>query len=74
MKSEFLEWFVGFADAEGNFNIRLTNLSDNTYKSAQFTFQIGLHKDEIEVLEYIGGGGWWVRCMAGECCTNLLQW
>jgi hypothetical protein len=28
-------------------------LNDNTYKYAQFTFQIGLHKDEIKVLEYI---------------------
>ena len=53
LNSEFLEWFVGFADAEGNFNIRLTNLSDNTYKSVQLTFQIGVHKDEIKVLEYI---------------------
>lgn len=50
---EFLEWFVGFADGESNFHIRLIALTDNTYKSAQFTFQIGLHKDEIKVLEYI---------------------
>lgn len=28
-------------------------MENTTYKSAQFTFQIGLHKDEIEVLEYI---------------------
>ena len=28
LNSEFIEWFVGFADGEGNFNIRLTNLSD----------------------------------------------
>ena len=48
---EFLEWFVGFSDGESNFNIKLTALDDNTYKSAQFTFQIGLHKDEIKVLE-----------------------
>ena len=50
---EFLEWFVGFADGEGNFHIRLIASTDNTYKSAQFTFQISLHKDEIKVLEYI---------------------
>ncbi len=37
----------------GNFHIKLTALKDNTYKYAQFTFQIGLHKDEIKVLEYI---------------------
>jgi hypothetical protein len=28
-------------------------LKDNTYKNAQFTFQIGLHADDIKVLEYI---------------------
>ena len=49
----FLEWFVGFTDGEGNFHIRLDALKDNIYKSAQFTFQIGLHKDEEKVLEYI---------------------
>lgn len=53
LNSEFLEWFVGVCLAESNFNIRLTDLPDNTYKSAQFTFQICLHKDEINVLEYI---------------------
>lgn len=31
----------------------MTALKDNTFKSVQFTFQIGLHKDEIKVLEYI---------------------
>lgn len=50
---KFIEWLVGFTDGEGNFHIRLTALENTTYKSAQFTFQIGLHKDEIEVLEYI---------------------
>ena len=50
---EFIEWLVGFTDGEGNFHIRLTDLKDTTYKHAQFTFQIGLHKDEIKVLEYI---------------------
>ena len=49
----FLEWFAGFTDGEGNFHIRLTASENTTYKSAQFTFQIGLHKDELEVLEYI---------------------
>lgn len=44
---------MGFSDGESNFHIRLIALTDNTYKSAQFTFQIGLHKDEIKVLEYI---------------------
>jgi len=44
---------VGFTDGEGNFNIKITGLENNTYKSAMFTFQIGLHKDEIAILEFI---------------------
>jgi len=53
LSKEFIEWFVGFTEGEGNFNIKLAGLTDNTFKNVQFTFQIGLHKDEIEVLEYI---------------------
>ena len=52
-KREFLEWFVGFTDGEGNFNIKLTDFNNNNFKYVQFTFQIGLHKDDITVLEYI---------------------
>ena len=50
---EFLEWFVGFTDAEGNFNISLKKLTENNYLSAMLTFQIGLHLDDLIVLEYI---------------------
>ena len=53
LKQEFIEWFVGFTDGEGNFNIKLTDLTGNTFKYVQFTFQIGLHKDDIKVLEFI---------------------
>ncbi len=53
LQKNFLEWFVGFTDAEGNFNIKITGLSENTFKNAQFTFQIGLHKDDEAVLNYI---------------------
>jgi hypothetical protein len=53
LNRDFLEWFVGFTDGEGNFNIKITNLIDNTFKNVQFTFQIGLHKDEEELLHYI---------------------
>ena len=31
----------------------ITGLSENTFKNAQFTFQIGLHKDDEPVLNYI---------------------
>lgn len=34
----FLEWFVGFADAEGNFNIKLTSETETSYKFVQFAF------------------------------------
>ena len=47
-------WFVtGFTDAEGNFNIKITGLTENTFKNVQFAFQIGLHKDDEPVLNYI---------------------
>lgn len=51
-KNAFLEWLVGFTDGKGNFNIKLTGL-ENTFKNVQFTFQIGLHIDDIETLQYI---------------------
>jgi len=53
LDKSFIEWFVGFVDSEGNFNIKITGLKDKTFKNVQFTFQIGLHKDDIKVLEYI---------------------
>src|SRR5438477_5589735 len=36
---DFLEWFVGFTDAEGNFNISLRKFKDNKYNSLLLTFQ-----------------------------------
>jgi len=53
LQKDFLEWFAGFTDAEGNFNIKITGLTGNTFKNVQFTFQIGLHKDDEWVLNYI---------------------
>lgn len=53
LQKDFLEWLAGFTDAEGNFHIRLTSLTENTFKNVQFTFQIGLHKDDEQVLNYI---------------------
>ena len=53
LDKQFIEWFIGFSDAEGNFNIKLTDLKENTFKYVQFTFQIGLHEDDIHILEYI---------------------
>jgi hypothetical protein len=53
LQNNFLEWFAGFTDAEGNFNLKITGLTENTFKNVQFTFQIGLHKDDESVLNYI---------------------
>ena len=51
LKNEFIEWFVGFTDAEGNFTISL----DNRYKITKFNFRfmIGLHIDDKPLLEFI---------------------
>jgi hypothetical protein len=51
----FLEWLTGFVDAEGNFNISLRNynIKNNQYNSLILTFQIGLHIDDLEVLNFI---------------------
>lgn len=44
---EFIEWFRGFADAEGSFGL---TINSNRYS---FKFRIVLHSDDIEVLYYI---------------------
>jgi hypothetical protein len=53
LNTEFLLWLSGFADAESNFNISLRNYKDNKYNSFVITFQIGLHIDDLPVLNYI---------------------
>ncbi len=50
---KFIEWFSGFVDAEGNFNLVLRNLNGDNYSSVMATFQIGLHIDDLPVLEFI---------------------
>lgn len=46
-RKDFLEWFRGFVDAEGFFLIR-PNRGNYT-----FVFGIGLHIDDLKVLEFI---------------------
>lgn len=46
---EFKEWFVGFTDAEGCFRIGINNKN----KVISFNFNINLHIDDLEVLEFI---------------------
>jgi hypothetical protein len=47
VSSEFLYWFSGFTDAEGNFLITI----DRQY--VRFRFKIALHIDDVEVLNTI---------------------
>lgn len=47
LSREFLEWFRGFTDAEGCFRIKRSG------KSFSFCFSISLHRDDVDVLNYI---------------------
>lgn len=53
LESEFIEWFTGFTDGQGNFNVSLKGYTDNSFRHVQVTFQIALHKDDRKVLEFI---------------------
>jgi LAGLIDADG endonuclease len=54
ISAEFIEWFVGFTDAEGNFTFAIRrDKATNDIKSCQFFFQIGLHIDDLEALYII---------------------
>lgn len=76
LDSKFLEWLVGFADAEANFFINPILKKDKiTISSFSFMFKIGLHKDDEKVLRYIkdklGVGG--VRLYKDECIYNVTD-
>lgn len=53
LEYEFSEWLSGFTDAEGNFNISLRKLNNNSYTSVMLTFQISLHINDLLVLKLI---------------------
>jgi hypothetical protein len=72
----FLQWFVGFTDAEGNFFInRILKKDGFNISSFSFMFKITLHKDDEEVLRFIkdklGVGG--VRLYKDECIFNVTD-
>lgn len=46
---EFIGWFVGFTDGEGNFFIKI----DKAKNFVGFRFKINLHLDDLNTLEYI---------------------
>jgi hypothetical protein len=47
LDQSFIEWFVGFVDAEGCFFMKIKG------NSVQLMFQIGLHLDDYPLLCYI---------------------
>lgn len=46
---EFIEWFVGFSDAESNFLVKI----NHSKKQVQLFFQIGLHLNDLSLLEFL---------------------
>lgn len=63
--NEFLQWFVGFSDAEASFIISIRNKTE-----VHFTFKITLHIDDVAVLytirEKLGIG---VVSIEGKTCS-----
>lgn len=53
LDKNFINWLVGFTDAEGNFHISLKGLQGNKYNNLNLIFQIGLHEKDLAVLEFI---------------------
>jgi hypothetical protein len=52
--NNFIEWFVGFSEAESNFLCRLrVKEQGQGLLGYEFLFRISLHKDDIRALEYI---------------------
>lgn len=49
MSRQFIQWFVGFTDAEGNFSI----VPRKGWMSVSFRFTIEVHKDDLPVLQKI---------------------
>jgi LAGLIDADG endonuclease len=74
--SKFLEWFVGFTDAEGCFFInRFLKKNKLSISSFAFMFKITLHKDDEKVLRIIKDrlriGG--VRLYKDECIFTITN-
>ena len=49
LNEEFKQWLVGFTDAEGCFRIGINNKN----RVISFNFAIGIHIDDLDVLEFI---------------------
>lgn len=75
-EENFLQWFVGFSDAESNFIINPILKRDKvTISSFSFMFKIGLHKDDEGVLRYVHSklaiGN--VRLYKNDCIFNITD-
>lgn len=75
-EKNFLQWFVGFSDAESNFMINPILKKDKVrISSFSFMFKIALHKDDLGVLKYIhsklGVGN--VRLYKNDCIFNVTD-
>ena len=76
LDSNFLQWFVGFTDAEGCFFIVPSPGKNKKITSSfAFMFKISLHRDDEMVLRYIsdklGVGG--VRLYKDECIFSVTD-
>jgi hypothetical protein len=72
----FLQWFVGFSDAESSLIINPSLKKDKvTISSFSFMFKIALHKDDEGVLRYISSklGIGKVRLYENECIFNVAD-
>jgi hypothetical protein len=72
----FLQWFVGFSDAESSLIINPSLKKDKvTISSFSFMFKIALHKDDEGVLRYISSklGIGKVRLYQNECIFNVAH-
>jgi hypothetical protein len=73
---KFLQWFVGFSDAESSLIIIPSLKKDKvTISSFSFMFKIALHKDDKGVLRYISSklGIGKVRLYENECIFNVAD-
>jgi len=73
-KENFIQWFVGFTDAEGNFMINILWKKDKiTISSFTFMFKITLHKNDESVLRYIQKKLGNIRIYKNECIFNVTD-
>jgi len=75
-EENFLQWFVGFSDAESTFIINPSMKKDKvTISSFSFMFKIALHQDDSGVLRYISSklGIGKVRLYKNECIFNVAD-